>query len=230
MQISKPYLLIPLLLCLVFPDLYGQAALGIYAQDVEAIPSTVVVGDSVKYSFDLENRGNATYSGQVAIWVLYSSGTAIQQEIHDVYVDTLPPNGRRSFLVGDLVDLVKYDIGGNTILIWPKSDQANVPTVDSSWVTVTVEMDTGASGIEDEMKNRVALFPNPLNGNINLRYIGSLNQFEHVRITNIQGKEVFFSTHPEQAIDLTLEPKGIYFLELRFKDGLRGVYRLLNEK
>lgn len=228
MRKFRPLLFLLLLVCLASPKAYSQAELGIFAQDVTAVPSTVSLGDSVKFSFEVENKGNATYTGMIAIWVQYDSSNGIA-DIYDFYVDSLIPNGTINLLVADHVTNAKYDIGDNTILIWPRADNPNTPTSDTSSVEVTVA-DTGANGIDDELRKRLKVFPNPNNGQLHLRYEGFIRNIEYVRLLNMQGQEVFHSKQPVYSIDLTQRPQGVYFLDIRYSDGLRGTYRILYEK
>jgi hypothetical protein len=227
MRILRPLLFFLLLVCLAFPNLYSQAALGIFAQDVVAVPSTVNMGDTVKYDFAVENKGSSPYTGQIQIWVLYDSGNG-QANIFDLQVTNLQPNATFPFLVADHVTNAKYDIGDNIILVWPRSDNPNVPTVDTSSVEVTVA-DTGANGMDDKLMKRIKIFPNTAKEQINLRLEGLVRDFEYVRLTNLQGQELFFSRIPVQAVDLSSYPKGVFFLEVRFKDGLKGTVRILHE-
>ena len=228
MRIVRPLLPFLLLVCLAFPDLHAQAALGIFAQDVVAVPSTVDLGDSVKYSFAVENKGNQPYTGMIAIWVQYDSGNGMA-DIYDFNVTNLAPSATINLLVSDHVTNAKYDIGDNTILIWPRSQNPQVPTVDTSSVEVTVA-DTGANGIDDELRKRIKVFPNPMKGQLHLRYEGFIQDFEYVRVMNVQGQELYFTERPVYTVDLTQHPQGLYFVEIRYKDGLRGTYRILYEK
>ena len=227
MRMIRPLLPFLLLVCLAFPDLYSQAALGIFAQDVVAQPSTVNMGATVKYAFSVENKGNQAYTGMCAIWVRYDSSNGTD-DIYDFQITNLQPNDTVTLLVSDVVTNAKYEIGDNTILIWPRSDNPNVPTTDTSSVEVTVA-DTGANGINDELRKRVKVFPNPNQGEIHLRFEGIGNNFECVRLINMQGQALFESKQPVYSIGLEDQPKGIYFVELTFKDGLRGTYRIIYE-
>ncbi len=81
------------------------------------------------------------------------------------------------------------------------------------------------------LNNSVVVYPNPGNGIFNL----NINQFENLKmaglnIFNILGEKVYESEihNPQSEIDLSNEPAGIYFLQLKTEHGIVSKKIIIN--
>lgn len=195
----------------------------------ELSPDTLRLGtDSIlTYRCTITNTGDRAYSGS-----LFFYGD-INGNISGLPLATFNPtinvNDTLSFSWKDTVRATsKIYVGGdNIIVVWPKADDQETIVKDSSQGSVYI---TGIIAIDDPylIRERVEILRNPVNGQINLRYKSDIPKFEYVRVLDLRGRELFFSRKPVTNISLGDATEGIYFLDLRYRDGVRGAFRILN--
>ena len=80
---------------------------------------------------------------------------------------------------------------------------------------------------EQEINNNINIFPNPTTGKFNIE---SSENISSIEITNLLGEKVFTSTidHQRSTIDLSFQPKGIYFVEM-ISDDIRQTRKIIIE-
>ena len=119
----------------------------------------------------------------------------------------------------------RYKGGDNIIVIWPHTDNPSAQAPDTTNYQIYVDNLTSASGPKI-VEERIAFWPNPTNGILNINYLKGKNKIEYVRIVGVDGKLLQSYTSAVESVDLDGLAKGIYLLEIRFKDGLRATYRV----
>ena len=90
-----------------------------------------------------------------------------------------------------------------------------------------------ATGIvENNVANGFVIFPNPTSGQFNLK----MSQFEDLKmnsieITNIFGEKIYSSTvnSNKSEIDLSSQPNGIYFIQLKTENGIANKKIIINK-
>lgn len=118
----------------------------------------------------------------------------------------------------------RFKGGGNIVIVWPYSPAITVG--DSGEVEVWFD---GIISIDKKiiLGNRVSLFPNPAVTRLSLQYMEDKYLLEQVRITTIEGKQVFQTSNTVEDIDLTSFPRGIYMVTITYTDGISGTYKLI---
>jgi len=71
---------------------------------------------------------------------------------------------------------------------------------------------------ENEISNLFSIFPNPASGTFSIQ---SSEKISSLEIINVLGEKVFTSTinHQTSAIDLSSQPNGIYFIQIKTEEG-----------
>jgi hypothetical protein len=83
----------------------------------------------------------------------------------------------------------------------------------SNGLSVISNIDLKATGINDPSLNGFFIYPNPSNGIFNIT-VGGMQNIIHYIITNAHGQQVLEGNLPDsQEIDLSAQPKGIYFIK-----------------
>lgn len=196
--------------------------------DNDSVYVQIGMDSIVNFEVKVVNEGPGTYSGPLKI------GSYYQEKF---YYDLLFADSSVSNMaVGDTVVIAhrdtvtqtsfKYKGGGNVVIVWPYAAAGEFATGDSGNVNVWVD---GTINVDDPVgiKDRVSIYPNPTQTRLNFRYEGYVNQLEYVRIFDIQGREHYYNSNPVTEINVSELPKGIYFVRISYKDGLRGTYRLI---
>jgi len=137
------------------------------------------------------------------------------------------------------------DINGNIILVNNRLvDNPTIDTLyllsakDSNGCTVSediwVYVDSCISGFNNNIFSRISVYPNPSYGLLNIDITLEKNQDFLIRITNSLGEIVYSQTllntvgQVREQIDLQYLPKGVYFLDLKTKEGMLSKKLILN--
>lgn len=192
---------------------------------------TVTGPDSaVMYSGAVLNCGNAPVIGSINIYIKRNAGAAAI--LHTITNDTLGPGDSLSWNATDQVIKTgsQYKGGDNVIVIWPAVPSPPPNTQDTAQLDIWVES-IASSRSEGQLKygERFQFGPNPVDGELNIRYVGSTSNFDYVRIMDMTGKVIFHSATPARKIDFSAWRGGQYLMEFRYKDGKGASYKLLNE-
>ncbi len=100
------------------------------------------------------------------------------------------------------------------------------------WLTFVDDVRISLStGIEENTKTEFKLYPNPSNGEIIIKLNDNNNENNVITITNLLGQEIHHSNTTKQFnyMNLSQFEKGIYFVEIKFANGKRGVRKLVKE-
>ncbi len=100
-------------------------------------------------------------------------------------------------------------IGDNT------TNKKGMSTGDSIIVQSCIGQTTSVS--KEIVPRETTIYPNPTSGFVNIDFPENI---EKVNIINLLGYVIFSITTPQQ-IDMTTVPKGIYFVQFNFKNGIK---------
>lgn len=197
------------------------------------LPADTVVYNGNPYYLNMgvviENTGNAKLDGEVTVFLRYNSDTTEYLRASFMAQD---------FEVGmqeelDFTDTIwnlsnaRYKGGDNILVIWPKSEATNVLAPDTGFVSVYVkDVRTSAENQTEVFLERVRIYPNPATTTLNLQLMQDAHKFEYVRILSVEGKELFRSTQALASVPVAELPGQIVFVEVRFKDGVTGVFKV----
>lgn len=125
--------------------------------------------------------------------------------------------GSLSFIVGEVVVLSKTDTNGNSL--------GSGFTAGATLTTVTIK-ETDAADLD------VRVYPNPITETVNIQINHSTYDQVVVRITDLQGKEVYNGKHAAVlnviGINSAAYAKGSYILTLKNQDSqVLGTYKII---
>ncbi len=139
------------------------------------------------------------------------------QSINSGAIKMTQANGSLSFTVGELVVLSQQDSAGNTL--------GGGFTAGAVLTTVSIQ-ETDAALLE------VNVYPNPTSELVSIRIIHSTLEQFIVKITDLQGKEVYSGKYAGISniigINTTMYATGTYILTLKdFNNQLLGTYKII---
>ena len=207
---------------------FGQARLSI-----TNLANFPVVGQDTAYdsqSYDsvtisLTNVGNQGVTGAYDILLQGNPGVT-----DTIYTDTSTTN---QILPGDSViarplpyqfDLTHYDDGDNIVVVWPVARMAGVQ-VDT--LTVHVYF-VRLSGIDEAETKSILVYPNPAIQFIKLESSPD-NDVKYVRIIDLKGAVVYYSTVYKSYLDVSQLSPGNYTIELGRKNGKSRFAKIIKE-
>ena len=225
MQTLTKKLLSLLAFTLPLAGLFAQPALGFDSTAVAEIwpDDTAHFGEKVRFDLVVENKGDVTFNGDLDIWLDTPGGSPFK--MYTVPVNLLPGD---TVSVGawDSVMTAKYSLGNNGVIIWPQSDEPGVQTLDT--VNMNLFIENGVSITKPiELEKRFGYSPNPATGRLNLDFKEKTSLLESVRLYDLAGRTHWISTKPVDGLDLNGFPRGLYLLEVRYSDKVRGTFKLL---
>ncbi len=211
---------------------YSQAALGLGAtgiwQSFDSVDCNA--GDStITYSMFVVNNGTSSFEGTILIQGLYNSDTNIYV-LGDMEFTPGDPLPAEDSVFISVVDEVRapYIGGDNIIVVWPQALlQPFVQTTDSGIVELWVVNCPVSVEPKLILQNRFSYWPNPSSEALNYKVNEDLEKFEGVRIIDLNGKVVSESKQPLARITLDNFENGLYLLEVRFNDGIRGTFKII---
>ncbi len=208
-----------LLFILTFSFLTFRAAIICQGQvlsidSILGFPDTVQDNQQVSMTFRLSTNGTA-FVGDLAI--------LMNSTQHDSTPDTLYYNVNDSIGGNGFVDslIVSYtfrasnlDGGDNIVVVWPASSQASVNSDSLQFHVVLTNV--GIAEVQDAQS--IQLFQIPSSDFISLR-ITHPEKVEQVRVLDVIGNVVMSFNYPVKQFPVHLLSSGIYFAEVRNKDG-----------
>ena len=87
---------------------------------------------------------------------------------------------------------------------------------DGNFSYSEIESVTGCSANESE--NALTVYPNPGNGFVSLAFTGNTDNITSVAVFTPGGERIYLAQNFESALDLSIFPKGVYFLKLSLGD------------
>jgi hypothetical protein len=128
---------------------------------------------------------------------------------------------------GDVFFGVKFQTPSDTAYGWVKVNVTAYQTVLVEEFSLNKQI-TGVNSI-DGINNSISVYPNPANGIFNLQ-MNTTNANSQIEIYNVYGEKVYQShltpaPSPSgegwgEVIDLSSQPSGIYFLQLKTSEGI----------
>ena len=222
--------LIHLLVLLLLPVLsWSQAKLSIDTVWTSPIDTVVYNNNDpiVEYSVVVRNIGNDKLDGACRMMTKYNQSS----------VEHIKKNWQATnFEVGQTTTITfqdtlyslstnRYKGGDNIIVIWPHTDNPSAQAPDTTEFGIYVDNMVGATD-PVELQNRIVVWPNPTSGMLNIDNLQNRNKIEYVRIVGMDGKLLKTYTTSVRTINLDGFAKGVYLMEVGFKDGLHASYRI----
>jgi hypothetical protein len=185
-------------------------------------------GDTViEWTVRVINNGNASYNGTVSVRCYYNNDSMVWEK--DEFIGNNFEVGQTQWVSWkDTVQSgdARYKGGNNILVIWPHSDSPNVQAPDSTNGGIYID---NLVSVRDPQVffARVKVGPNPVSSTLYLQYLKDQHKLEHVRLYNSSG-QIMRSYHKAVSrIEFNDLPVGLYFLDIQYKDGVGGSYKLL---
>ena len=186
------------------------------------------VNDKITYAFRLTNVGGLAAQGQVDIMFDYNGDTLVERLslVVDLesgeFVDTMVTDS----VLHPNVD-ARYGGGGNIIVIWPRAEpdiQANPPDTSHSFPYLNQYVNRKPPVV---ITPRIEVYPNPVHDNLYFRYKKTNSSLEFVRIYDPYGRQMFTTKQPVTEVSMAPYPAGLYYVEFRYRDGVKGIFKVL---
>lgn len=205
----------------------AQAAFSVALLEADTDTIDLAMGDSVvSYTIKLVNQGNASFSGFIQIMASYNADPGVYPwEFTNIdAANPIAVGDTLTFTHDDVVSADRYGGGDNIILVWPNAG-SGAQILDTGSTHIFVRNLVSRQNPQ-ELDKRVRVYPNPAREALRFLWVDPSYQLEQVRLVNALGQEVF-STH-ESVTEIQVEglPEGLYFLELRYLDGMQGIFRV----
>jgi hypothetical protein len=108
-----------------------------------------------------------------------------------------------------------YAAGHDVVIVWPKAN--NLVNGDTLHTFINLVCVAGIPVIPNN--KAISLFPNPANDRLFFDSKYSINDFEYVRIIDVVGEEQCRFIPNENSIPIKNLSPGMYFIEVKLKDG-----------
>ena len=85
--------------------------------------------------------------------------------------------------------------------------------------------------LENDVDLNIKIYPNPTTGRFTIDANGQF-ELEHISIHSIEGKQVYdtkLTDYSKHVIDWSNQPKGIYFIEIKTKNNIKVIRKLIIE-
>lgn len=210
---------------------FGQAKLAI--DSTTSIPPDslffIAQGDSIiEYTVVVVNNGNAAVNGAISVRAYHNGDYSAWYEKAEFVVNNFEVGQSQTVTFNDTVRAndARYKGGNNILVIWPHSDAPNIQVPDSSGADIWID---GLVGVKDPTVffARVEAGPNPVSSGLNLRYLKDQHKLEHVRIINTSGQVLRQYDKAVSRVEFSDLPQGLYLLQIHYRDGVSGTYRIL---
>ncbi len=213
--------------------LRAQDTIGFGPSGFSGMPVSVYAGDTVTVGAFVRNYSDSAYqndtiqingyvdTGSVFIPFSLPPVPAINIPAYDSIFFLIPIDFRDNYQGGI------FRIGNNTIVIWPSMYDPNFGTGDSLTATVLVIDTINSIGPGHEYDDGVRCYPVPGNGPLFIMSNNPSLRPSEAIVRDINGKIVLVSKNPTAGIEMDGWLNGIYFIEIIFDNGTRGIYKIM---
>ena len=186
--------------------------------------------DIIIYTVRIVNNGNDAYNGSISLRAYHNGDTSTTEEKDQWVVSNFEVGQVQTVTYQDSIvsNDARYKGGNNIIVIWPHSDSPGIQAPDSSSDSIYID---GLTAIDDplEFSLRVDVWPNPVRGKLNLHFFKDVHKLEHVRIVNHVGQVIQEYKKPREEVFFDDLSPGMYFINIRYKDGVEGSFRIIKQ-
>ena len=212
---------------LIFASLSQSQNLGIDStkQNLTNLPDTIFINDNFSHTIHITNFSSTPLTGNIYLMgAVDSAGTYISTDTLGIKpVNAFGLADTISFNYSEIYNFANsYKLGGNIVVVWPVADFGT--TKDTLSKPVYIKASTN---INKFIEKSINVYPNPFIDNIRIES-NIKNTIIHVKVFDINGKLILSRSY-SQEIDLSGEPKGIYFLELLFDDKTVQHYKMIKK-
>ena len=211
-------------LAFLFQPTGSHAQFRLFVDSIDGIVNPVVEGDPYTLSFHVQRSDSdaTTFFGDVFI-LIRSESVGLTDTMGIFTQITLPQYGDTTLIDTFTFESSSFDGGDNIVVVWPASTTSITPD------TLHTHVNFSSISVEEyDPRQLFTLFPNPASRFLNLRYTDP-EKVEQVRVSDILGKDLLAFGQAVSTVDIRPLASGIYFIEVRHKNGLRATQRIIIE-
>ena len=218
-----------LLLSLFCFSAFSQAKVGLGNNGIiMGLDSVNIPGEKDTCTLWIKNMGTSLLTGYCYMNTSVDSGSGyIPFSAITGYTPTisLPPGDSVQHTMIIKYDVPPFKIGPDIIVIWPV--MGGVITNDSGFVSTHITDQTAVLYISNDKK--IVIYPNPVVDELKIKQENSPgNIVASVRIRDLSGR-LIKELYNKDIIPVGEYEKGIYILDISFKDGSSGRYKVIKE-
>lgn len=195
-------------------NLFSQARLSI--TDLQGLPSTGF--DSAYFNtpynniqITIKNTGNTGFLGEADVLIMGGRNIIDTLFTDSVNGTNLQPGDSIIKIPGSyLFSSVNYVDGDNIVVVWPQARTSGIPYDSLVFNLFYISFQS----IPELNRNAIIISPNPGTDYIKLG-LKDINQFEYVRIFDLQGILVFESSNDQKIVEVKNWKAGLYFIEIK---------------
>lgn len=196
--------------------------------DPDTLNYVAGTNDKIEYNFRLTNVGGLAATGQVDIMFEYNGNSAVS--VLSLVVDLESGEFVDTTVTDSLLhpnNDARYEGGGNIIVIWPRAE----PDIMAADPDTSISMPYIDSYVGRKppiaITSRIDIYPNPVHDKLMFNYKKSGSTLEFVRILDPYGRQVYYGQQAISEISMLPYPPGLYYLEFRYRDGVKGIFKVL---
>ena len=198
---------------------------------ISSLPADTVIYPNtwgITYYVTVTNVGNNQLNGPCYLKMRYNSSPG-DTSAWSWIATNFEVGQSESFSFTDSIGALnsnRYKGGGNILVIWPQADNPSVQAPDTTLFPIYILDITNDTEQPTVLGDRVQVYPNPVSGELSIRYLQAAQKIECVRMIGIDGKVCYQADAMVTSIDVSALSSGMYFLEFRFRDGTYGATRI----
>lgn len=192
-------------------------------------------GDSLEYEAQVIYTGAPSLVDEIGLGISPDSLMGFNND--SIYAsisfqDTLFSNDTITIKITDQVDssLARYSggTGGGAIVVvvWPVLRIGVSTKENNAHIILNFTERTAIEDPRFTQGDRIQCFPNPVQNRLYFREKERISKFESVRIQDMLGKPIFEAKEMPFSIHTDHWPQGMYLIEIRYRDGLKEVFKV----
>lgn len=219
-------LLFSFIACLAFllQPVKSNAQIRLFVDSIDGIPNPAVEDSSYFLSFHVERTDSdvTTFSGDLFI-LIRSESVGVTDTMGIFQQITLFPNGDTTLIDTFTFESSSFDGGDNIVVVWPASSSFIIPDTLHTHVNFSA-----VSVSENGPRASFNVYPNPARDFIRFVYHDA-EKIEQVRVLDILGREFGVFDQAVTTLNTRTMASGLYFIEVRQKNGIRTILRFVVE-
>jgi len=195
-------------------------------------PNLVVSNYQYNFTVRVRNYSSSAFSGPLKIKYRVSNANTPDTASFNVTSPqvTLSPMGTADMAIDSFMfDSVSspFRLGGNVVVVWPVATNGSVVFVVDTFRTFVYVSAYAGLGDQYSAGKNFKIFPIPANDRIYFEEKPAEKSFEYVRITDIVGRQRYYSKTPAISVNTEFLEEGVYLIEIKEKNRPSAVSKFI---